>query len=84
MLPNHNYISCSTHCSVQINILILFMQVYSNFKEFLNSLQEGTSKECCFDNHNITTENIVFDTEGDAVAAARHLFVSCWKFYDIY
>ena len=52
--------------------------MYSDLQELLSSLQAGTSKECCFDNHNITTENIVFDTEGDAVAAARHLFVSCW------
>ena len=42
----------------------------------LNSLQENTSQECCFNNHNITVENVVFDTEGDAVAVSRHLFVS--------
>ena len=52
--------------------------MYSDLQVLLSSLQDGTSKECCFDNHNITTENIVFDTEGDAAAATRHLFVSCW------
>ena len=52
--------------------------MYSDFKDLLSSLQDGTSKECCFNNHNITTENIVFDVVGDAVAAAQHLFVSCF------
>ena len=42
----------------------------------LKSLQENTSQECCFNNHNITVENVVFDTEGDPVAVSRHLYVS--------
>lgn len=38
-------------------------------------MKDGTSKECCFDNHEITTENIVFEHGEDPVSAVQQIFV---------
>ena len=42
-------------------------------------LKDGLSEECCFDNHNITTENIKFETGEDPVALVQRIFVSYHK-----
>lgn len=55
------------------------MQVYSDLCELLQSLKAGTSERCCFDNYDITTEYVEFETTGDAVAAALDIFVSKWN-----
>ena len=42
----------------------------------MTNLKNGTSDECCFENHNIVMENVEFNTGGNATAAAIDLFVS--------
>ena len=64
---------------VSINLISLdlaIIQAYSDHEELLQNLKDGTSEECCFANHDITTENVIFETDGDPLAAARHIFVS--------
>ena len=64
---------------VFINLLLVILlceyQVYEDVEDLLRHLQEGTSDECCFDNHNITTGSLVFETQGDTVAMAEPFFV---------
>lgn len=53
-------------------------------RELLQNLEAGTSEKCCFDNYNITTEYVEFETTGDAVTAALDIFVSQWNaFYTV-
>ena len=52
------------------------MQVVSDFHELLEKLNDGTSEFCCFENHDILTENVVFDRSSDVIIAAKHIFVS--------
>ena len=59
------------------------IQLYSDVEKFITNLREGTSDDCCFDNHDITTVNIEFDTSGKAVAAAVDIFVSIVLVLDI-
>ena len=54
----------------------MHMQVHSDVEDLLGNLQDGTSDECCFDNHNITTGSFVFEIEGDTVATVQPFFVS--------
>ena len=51
-------------------------QVHADVVDQLRNLQDGTSDECCFDNRNVTTGGVVFETQGDPVAVARPFFVS--------
>jgi hypothetical protein len=48
--------------------------VHADVEDLLRNLQEGTSDECCFDIHNITIGNLVFETQGDTVAMAEPFF----------
>ena len=49
--------------------------MHADVEDLLRNLQEGTSDECCFDIHNITIGNLVFETQGDTVAMAEPFFV---------
>ena len=50
--------------------------MHTDVEDLLKNLQDGTSDECCFDNHNITTGSVLFETVGDAVSIAQPFFVS--------
>ena len=39
-------------------------------------MRENNTNLCCFDNHDIDIDNVVFENNGDPVAAARKIFVS--------
>ena len=54
----------------------MHMQVHSDVEDLLRNIKDGTSDECCFDNHNITTGSLVFEIEGDTVATVQPFFVS--------
>ena len=64
------------HYQLELSLNLAIIQAYSDYEALLQNLKDGTSEECCFGNHDITTENIIFETDGDPVAAARHIFVS--------
>lgn len=53
----------------------VILQVFLDHQELLGSLKAGTSDRCCFKNHDITTTNVVFQSEDDAVSTAQTLFV---------
>ena len=57
----------------QYNVL----QVNSKFEEFLDDLKMGLSEECCFDNHNITTEKAEFETGEEPIESdsVQRIFV---------
>lgn len=52
------------------------MQVYTDFVELQEGLRDGTSKECCFTDHDTTAVNVVFESRGDSLSAVQDLFVS--------
>ena len=52
------------------------MQVYTDFLELQEGLRDGTSKECCFTDHDTTAVNVVFESTGDSLSAVQDLFVS--------
>ena len=56
----------------------LHAQFHADVDDLLRNLQDGTSDECCFDNHNVnvTTGSVLFETVGDTVAAVQPFFVS--------
>ena len=58
------------------NSVSLHTQVHTDVEDLLRNLQDGTSDECCFDNHNITMGSLVFETVGDTVAMVQPFFVS--------
>ena len=43
----------------------------------MHNLKMGLSEKCCFDNHNITTENVEFETGEDPTESrsVQHIFV---------
>ena len=47
----------------------------SDFHELLMKLNDGTSQFCCFENHKILTENVVFDGNSDVANATKYIFV---------
>ena len=58
--------------------------MHTDVEDLLRKLQDGTSDECCFDNHNITTGSLVFEIEGDTVATVQPFFVSLPYIYAVY
>ena len=53
----------------------MILQVFIDHQELLQNLKAGTSDKCCFKNHDITTTNVVFQSEDDAASIAGTLFV---------
>jgi hypothetical protein len=53
----------------------LFLKTLSDLDQLRQDLRDGTSEICCFDNHDIVTDNAVFEDNGDPVVAARQIFV---------
>ena len=53
----------------------MILQVFIDHQELLQSLKAGTSDKCCFKNHDVTTTNVVFQSEDDAISTAQTLFV---------
>ena len=47
----------------------------SKLEALLHNLKDGLSEECCFDNHNIITEIVEFETGEDPIKRVRHIFV---------
>ena len=48
----------------------------SDLQQLLENLQTGMSDLCCFNNYDITTEYVDFETNEDPAAAAQNIFVS--------
>ena len=53
------------------------LQVNSKFEALLDNLKMGLSEECCFDNHDITTENAEFETGEEPIESdsVQRIFV---------
>ena len=59
------------HCFLQ-----QIFQVHSDFNDLLSELQHNDTNICCFEDSNITSEIVSFETTGDAVSATQYIFVS--------
>ena len=47
----------------------------NDFETLVENLKMGLSEECCFDNHDITTENVEFETGEGPTKSVQHIFV---------
>ena len=57
-------------------------QIISHLDELMQNLGENDTKVCCFENHDIAMDSVVFEDNGDPVAAARKIFVSNYQLYN--
>ena len=64
------------YSNTQPSSVPLHAQVHTDVENILKNFQDGTSDECCFDNHNVTTGSLLFESQGDTVAMAQPFFVS--------
>ena len=52
-----------------------YTQVYTDYAQLQENLRYGTSKECCFADHDTTTVNVVFESRGDTLSDVMDLLV---------
>ena len=52
-----------------------YTQVYTDYAQLQENLRDGTSKECCFADHDTTTVNVVFESRGGTLSDVMDLLV---------